>query len=154
MELHISDCSFTETEIKKCLCGCACTILLRKDLLEMEAAAQSFEQEDEILKEVQAQMLLGDDSLQSTLFACTEVDGYRPYCKIETSTGNQEVKGNLEHLDPISQRKRPRSTPQEFLDSAGFTLPSLGSDEMPLQNVWFRVYLCVFIFDVKNSFRL
>lgn len=49
----------------------------------METAAQKFEQEDGILKEVQAQMSLGDDSLHSTLFASTEDDEYRPYCKIE-----------------------------------------------------------------------
>lgn len=119
----------------------------------MEVAAQNFEQDDRMLKEVSAHMLLGDDSLQSTLFACTKDDGYRPYCKIESEAGtaNQKVvKGNLEFPDPISQKEYPRSTTQEFMSSAGFSLSSLPSDERLIQNVWFLMYVHLFIFDFKQ----
>ena len=106
----------------------------------MEAAAQKFEQEDGILEEVQAQLPLGDDSLQSTLFACTEDDGYRPYCKIEFEAGTaiwDRVKGNSQDLNYICQRECHGSLAQESVSSGGFTLSSQGPDERLLQNVGF-----------------
>ena len=110
----------------------------------MEAAAQKFEQKEGILKEVQAQTLLGDDSLQSTLFACTEDDGYRPYCKIEFEEGTaiwEQVKGNSQDLNYFSQKECLSSVAQESLSSGGSTLSSQGSDDRLLQNVGFLLSL-------------
>jgi len=120
----------------------------------LEAAAQKFEQEDGILEVVQAQPLLGDDSLQLTLFACTEDDGYRPYCKIEFEEGTaiwEQVKGNAQDLNYISQREFLRSVAQESVSSGGSTLSSQGPDERLLQNVGFLFWLhFCYHFDVKS----
>ncbi|PKA55729.1 Lysine-specific demethylase REF6 [Apostasia shenzhenica] len=65
-------CLHHECEIRRCLCGFGRIIFTREDLLEMEAAAKKFEQEDGISEEVEC--------LQSSSFICTEEAGYSPYC--------------------------------------------------------------------------
>lgn len=122
--------------MKSCPCGYNRIIFLRKDLSELECAAEEFEQEDGILREVQQKFLLDDDFLQSNLFACTEDDGYRPYCKID-SAFPERLKQNSYDLDYISQRVSPRSIAQESLSTAGSSSSSLEANERLLQNVGF-----------------
>ncbi|XP_068650172.1 lysine-specific demethylase JMJ13-like isoform X2 [Aristolochia californica] len=74
-------CLRHEIEATSCTCGDGYVLNVRKDLLEMEAASQKFENEG-VLKEVLQQVQQGDDLfLQQTLLSGTE-DGYVPYCDI------------------------------------------------------------------------
>jgi len=82
-------------------CGGSCTLVVREDLPELEAAAKKFEQDDSVLG------ILGcgrneDLHVLSTLFP-TEQDGYFPYCEI-----------NFE-LDSGACYPRDLPTPVEFI---------------------------------------
>ncbi|KAA8522011.1 hypothetical protein F0562_012675 [Nyssa sinensis] len=64
-------------------CGCNFTLFLREDISDMEAAAKKFEQEKDILHEVQQHCSSDDLLLLSNLFPRAEKDGYTPYCEIK-----------------------------------------------------------------------
>ncbi|XP_010245224.1 PREDICTED: lysine-specific demethylase JMJ706-like isoform X2 [Nelumbo nucifera] len=66
-----------------CSCGNNHVLATREDLLEMEAVAQVFEQEEGILEEVQKQIKCGGGFPQPDLFPCMGEDGYVPYCEIK-----------------------------------------------------------------------
>lgn len=58
----------------------------------MEAASKEFEQQDGILEEVQQQIARSDHlCLWPTLFSCSEVDEYIPYCEIKSESNSQVV---------------------------------------------------------------
>lgn len=61
-------------------CGKNRTLLLREDILDMEAAAMKFEQEDRVLQEIQKHDTSSDDSFLA--FKSGEEDGYSHYCEI------------------------------------------------------------------------
>ncbi|KAM7525463.1 hypothetical protein LguiA_015365 [Lonicera macranthoides] len=66
-------------------CGGSCTLYLRHDISDMEAAAKKFEKDVDILHRVDRQQCTtGDDMLLlSKIFPRTEEDdGYTPFCKI------------------------------------------------------------------------
>ncbi|CAA2938120.1 Hypothetical predicted protein [Olea europaea subsp. europaea] len=80
----------------KCLdlpCGGNPTLCVREDILDLEAAAKQFEQEEDIRYEVEQLDRNGEDSVQlAKMFSRAENDGYVPYCEI-----------NLEFNEEISQ---------------------------------------------------
>lgn len=58
----------------------------------MEAASKEFEQQDGILEEVQRKIQQSDYlCLWPTLFSCSEVDEYIPYCEIKSERNSQIV---------------------------------------------------------------
>ncbi|GLT58549.1 hypothetical protein SLA2020_314340 [Shorea laevis] len=66
-------------------CGNSHTLFLRDDVVELEAAAQKFEQEDDLSKEIEQQSKCDDDSFSyplSNTFQTSAEDGYYPYCEI------------------------------------------------------------------------
>ncbi|KAL2237829.1 UNVERIFIED_CONTAM: Lysine-specific demethylase [Sesamum indicum] len=64
-------------------CGGTVTLSVREDILDLEAAARQFEQEENILHEVEQHCRNSDDFLLlSSIFSGAENDGYIPYCKI------------------------------------------------------------------------
>ncbi|KAJ9537014.1 hypothetical protein OSB04_029747 [Centaurea solstitialis] len=64
-------------------CGGNFTISVREDIFDMEAVAKMFEQEKDIVNEVQQQSRIATDMiLLSKLYPLTEDDAYTPYCKI------------------------------------------------------------------------
>ncbi|KAG9452471.1 hypothetical protein H6P81_005375 [Aristolochia fimbriata] len=74
-------CLRHEIQATCCTCGDGHVLYVRKDILEMEAASQKFEN-DGVLKEVLNLVKKGDDLfLKQILFSGTE-DGYVPYCEI------------------------------------------------------------------------
>ncbi|CAL9145855.1 unnamed protein product [Musa hybrid cultivar] len=80
-----------------CSCGGKCIVFLRKDLGELEALAQKFEEEDGILEAVEKKNLLH-----------TTEDGYSPYCKIkfvETPAIAENAELYTQDLTCISQKE-------------------------------------------------
>ncbi|XP_077234939.1 lysine-specific demethylase JMJ13-like [Tasmannia lanceolata] len=76
-------CLRHEIEARGCSCGHNRVLVVREDLMEMEAASQKFEREAGILEEVQLQMQRGDDlCLRPNVLSCIE-EGYTPYCEIK-----------------------------------------------------------------------
>ncbi|XP_024961234.1 lysine-specific demethylase JMJ706-like [Cynara cardunculus var. scolymus] len=64
-------------------CGDNFTISVREDILEMEAVARMFEQDKDIVNEVQQQSGIATDMvLLSQLYPLTEDEAYSPYCKL------------------------------------------------------------------------
>ncbi|KAL6501513.1 hypothetical protein OROGR_026646 [Orobanche gracilis] len=63
-------------------CGGIVSLSVREDILDLEAAARQFEQEKNILHEVEQQCRNGEDfRLISRIFPGATNDGYIPYCK-------------------------------------------------------------------------
>ncbi|XP_020260818.1 lysine-specific demethylase JMJ706-like isoform X3 [Asparagus officinalis] len=129
-------CLRHERELRSCPCGFDRVIILRKNLPELEDAAQKFELEDGVSREVQEQLFVADETLQSSLFTCTEDDGYIPYCQIKFEAGaefSEQVKRNSQHLNLNYTTHSHISATQENISSEESTLSSLGADER-LQN--------------------
>ncbi|PIN22815.1 [histone H3]-lysine-36 demethylase [Handroanthus impetiginosus] len=95
-------------------CGSMVTLSVREDILDMEAAARHFEQEENILREVEQHCCSGDDFLLlSSIFSGPENDGYRPYCK--TSFGlNKEI-------STAQDQFKSQSTSPPLCNSTGVT---------------------------------
>ncbi|ONK58949.1 uncharacterized protein A4U43_C08F1390 [Asparagus officinalis] len=91
-------CLHHENEIKSCICGGNRSIIMREDILELEAVSQKFELEDGILDEAKKQAQLMDN-----LFP--EVDGYTPYCNVKFCSPEvvEQAQGHLEDVDSILQ---------------------------------------------------
>lgn len=84
-------------ERTNCSCGGKCIVFLRKDLGELEALAQKFEQEDGIREAVEKKNLLH-----------TTEDGYSPYCNIkfvETPAIAENAELYTQDLTCISQKE-------------------------------------------------
>ncbi|XP_071692735.1 lysine-specific demethylase JMJ13-like [Rutidosis leptorrhynchoides] len=65
-------------------CGTNFTLSVRDDLLDMEAVSKLFEEDKDIVKQVQHQDVNEKDMVMlSKLYPLAENDGYHPYCKIE-----------------------------------------------------------------------
>lgn len=59
------------------------TLFLREDILDMESAAEKFEQEEDIIFDVQQHCRHGDDFvLLSSIFSTVDTKGYVPYSEI------------------------------------------------------------------------
>ncbi|KAK2972866.1 hypothetical protein RJ640_028394 [Escallonia rubra] len=72
-------CLFHGTESSNCLCGSNCILSLRGDLLEMEAVARIFEQEEGILEDVEQRLKC--DLRIKNITPCM-LEGYTPYCEV------------------------------------------------------------------------
>ncbi|KAA8525845.1 hypothetical protein F0562_007700 [Nyssa sinensis] len=81
-------------------CGSNFTLFLREDFSDMEAAAKKFEQDEDILHEVQQHCRSGDDLfLLANMFPKAEKDGYTPYCEIKL-----ELKLEISNTNDKSQQ--------------------------------------------------
>ncbi|KAG8382522.1 hypothetical protein BUALT_Bualt05G0086200 [Buddleja alternifolia] len=81
-------------------CGSMLTLSVRDNILNLEAAAKQFEQEEYILHEVEQHLRNGDDFLLlSSIFSGAENDGYNPYCKIPFELDDEisVIVNQLEH---------------------------------------------------------
>ncbi|XP_023005292.1 lysine-specific demethylase JMJ706-like [Cucurbita maxima] len=73
-------------------CGSNRTLFLCEDILEMESAAQKFEQECGTLDEIHGQTYNGEELYSYPMlnsFKRADVDGYTPYCKIEVQLNSE-----------------------------------------------------------------
>lgn len=97
---YISFCSISDTKSLNWPCGGTLTLSVREDILDLEAAARHFEQEENILQEFEQHYRNGDDFLLlSSTFPGNENDGYIPYGKISFRL-NKEIsltEDQLEH---------------------------------------------------------
>ncbi|KAK9716151.1 hypothetical protein RND81_06G214200 [Saponaria officinalis] len=96
-------------------CGGSCTLVVREDLSELEAAAKKFEQDDTITDNLN--QLIGNEDLRSlsTLFPI-ENDGYVPYCDV-----NIEPCHNVNNtLDPFSDHHSFTTLGTEVIRGAQF----------------------------------
>ncbi|KAI3727951.1 hypothetical protein L6452_16575 [Arctium lappa] len=65
-------------------CGSNFTLSVRDELLDMEAVSRMFEEDSDIVNEVQQQIINGTDMiLLSNLYPLAEDEGYNLYCKID-----------------------------------------------------------------------
>nr|XP_043628599.1 lysine-specific demethylase JMJ706-like [Erigeron canadensis] len=77
-------CLRHEFKLLNLTCGDNYSISVREDILDMEAVASMFEQEKDVVTEVQKQSEISNDMiLLSKLYPLTENEAYIPYCKIE-----------------------------------------------------------------------
>ncbi|KAM3730547.1 hypothetical protein ACB098_12G095800 [Castanea mollissima] len=65
-------CLFHDIDLLNCSCGEKCTIFLREDISAMEDAAQKFEQEEEILLELQKETKFGHDMFMKSEHPSTQ----------------------------------------------------------------------------------
>lgn len=73
------------TQARECTCGSAGTVFIRDNLLEMEAAAQKFEDEQGILEEALKELGRDDSYVEQRSLSYNKHDGYIPYCDINSS---------------------------------------------------------------------
>ncbi|KAL3647654.1 hypothetical protein CASFOL_008622 [Castilleja foliolosa] len=105
-------------------CGGILSLSVREDILDMEAVAMQFEQEENILHEVEEQFKNGDDFLLlSRAFTSAMNDGYIPYCKTSIRT-NEEILCNV-----------TETTRNATCYDSGFGSSSLMSTKSPHINV-------------------
>ncbi|KAI3469175.1 hypothetical protein Pfo_025838 [Paulownia fortunei] len=120
-------------------CGGILTLSVRDDISDLEAAAWQFEQEENILHEVEHHCRNGDDFLLlSSIFSGAKNDGYIPYCK--SSFGlNEEITLTQDELKHRSTSPTlcngTATTRTETSYDSGFGSSSLMSTESPLINV-------------------
>lgn len=71
------------------------TLFLREDILDMESAAQKFEQKEDILHAVHQHFRNGDDFiLLSNIFPNADRKAYIPYCEIECGSSEASPRNN------------------------------------------------------------
>ncbi|GKE40745.1 lysine-specific demethylase JMJ706-like protein isoform X2, partial [Tanacetum coccineum] len=77
-------------------CGSNFTLSVRDELFDMEAVSRIYEEDIDIVNEVQRQFKNGSDmALLSTLYPLAKEDGYNPHCDIDFEEGC-----NLKHSVP------------------------------------------------------
>lgn len=123
---------------------------VREDILDMEAAARQFEQEENILHEVEQHCRKSDDFLLlSSIFSGAKNDGYIPYCKTSFGLSNEIslVQDQLKH-QPTSPplcngtgTTGTTGTETSYDFDSGFGSSSLMSTENPHINVNVRFIL-------------
>ncbi|PWA83900.1 JmjC domain-containing protein [Artemisia annua] len=70
-------------------CGSNFTLSVRDELFDMEAVSRIFEEDIDIVNEVQRQFKNGSDmALLSTLYPLAKEDGYNPHCDIDFEEGS------------------------------------------------------------------
>ncbi|XP_074283517.1 lysine-specific demethylase JMJ13-like [Silene latifolia] len=128
-------------------CGDSCTLVVRQDLPELEAAAKKFEQDDAVMEELKQLIENEDAKLLSALFPVKK-DEYLPYCDINIelyhSVNNTLGQSRSEdHLVTTPDMKISRGTQiatnmpdTSSLSSAASTLCSFRvQDSSPTDNV-------------------
>ncbi|KAH6830968.1 Transcription factor jumonji family protein / zinc finger family protein [Perilla frutescens var. hirtella] len=107
-------------------CGGTPTLTVRENILEMEAAARQFEEEDDILQEFEQKYRNSDDFvLLFRMFSGAENESYIPYGKISFGS-NKESSGCQSVLTNCSEVTRP-----EISDASVSSLLSLKSTKRP-----------------------
>ncbi|KAL6176049.1 hypothetical protein ACLB2K_052685 [Fragaria x ananassa] len=116
------------------------TLFLREEIAQMEAAASKFEEEEEVLEEIQGQGENGDDvySYPLNLSQIAEEKGYSPYCNIEFEL-NPELTGTT--LDQSQEPAAPcshggkYSSPAVSEGSISYIASTLCSLSEPLESL-------------------
>uniref|UniRef100_A0A803LTV2 Lysine-specific demethylase JMJ706-like n=1 Tax=Chenopodium quinoa TaxID=63459 RepID=A0A803LTV2_CHEQI len=122
-------------------CGGGCTLLIRKDLPELENAAKKFEQDEGLLEELQQASGNDDLLLLSTMFPA-EKDGYFPFCDITNEVHpNDDSVNDSSQIDfnfeggPISNSKEVVANSSETpLSCAASTLCSFRDNDFTHSN--------------------
>lgn len=99
-------CLHHGNEIESCNCGASRIIFMRKDILELEAVSQKFEQEFGILDEAKMQAQHVDDFLTWSKKFCCDEEGYTEYCDIKFEASpevTEQVQGHLPSADSVIQ---------------------------------------------------
>lgn len=118
-------CLYHDTKSHNWPCGGIPTLAVRENILEMEAAARQFEEEDNILQEFEQKHKNSEDFvLLSRIYSGAENDSYIPYGKISV-VSNKEVSGCQSVLTDCSEITRP-----EISDASVSSLLSLKSVKM------------------------
>lgn len=83
---------FEEEEIRKCSCSWDRVVFVRKDIFELEALSEKFEEEIEILDAVGKQISQNDaSSTHPYFYDCIDRSvKYFPYCKIQIDGSSDE----------------------------------------------------------------
>lgn len=121
---------------------------MRGDILKLEAISREFEQDNDVLDEVQKQVQQGNDfHLWSSSFDSAEDDGYVPYCEIKFGT-SYEVKDYNEYKTLESVSSVPVSS-------------SVGSDGVQLHVrhlvaafISFFMFMCWILTDLCFSWEI
>ncbi|XP_038726324.1 lysine-specific demethylase JMJ706-like isoform X2 [Tripterygium wilfordii] len=121
-------------------CGRSRTLFLRNDILEMEAAAKKFEQEDGILEEI-LPLAKSDDDLYTypAPYSCQGFaeEGYAPYCGVKFSMNENSTLANSaepihrQHTLNHSTRKFRPETSDPSTACADWSLEPFGMSSMP-----------------------
>ncbi|CAN6486572.1 unnamed protein product [Victoria cruziana] len=102
-------------EIMACRCGSKRTIHLRENLFEMESVAQTFEQDNAVLAEVEKEPLQCHGSFSQKNFPKIS-EGYAPYCEIKFELKSKTKE--LGHSSMISlDNDRQRSSLEDVDDT-------------------------------------
>ncbi|CAL9067248.1 lysine-specific demethylase JMJ706-like isoform X1 [Musa acuminata AAA Group] len=122
-------CLRHDKELRSCHCGSDRVIFMRGDILKLEAISREFEQDNDVLDEVQKQVRQGNDfHLWSSSFDSAEDDGYVPYCEIKFET-SYEVKDYNEYgtLESVSSVPVSSSVGSEGVQLHVCAKPNIGT---------------------------
>lgn len=130
MYLTVAYCEMTVKERADYYCCGKCIVFMRRDLHELEAIAQKFEQEDGIKEAIQKQNLLCE----------TKEDGYSPYSEInfsQTPETDAKIGFCSQSLNCISQKEHivhGSLAFQTFSDSSTLSSSILLDDGSSVEN--------------------
>ncbi|XP_038680297.1 lysine-specific demethylase JMJ706-like isoform X2 [Tripterygium wilfordii] len=122
-------------------CGRSCTLFLRDNILEMEAAAKKFEQEDGILEEILLLAKTGDDLYSDpALYTCQGFvdEGYTPYCEVKFCMNQYSTQDNS--AQPIHRQHKLNHSTSKFrpetsdssVSCAALSLEPFGMSSTPI----------------------
>lgn len=116
---------------------------MREDILDMEAAAKQFEQEESMLHEVKEHCKKSEDFLLlSSIFSGVESDSYIPYCEISHEISQvQDNSGHQSSNPPLCDGNGSTRTQTSYYDDSGFGSSLLMSTENPHINTNVRFIL-------------
>lgn len=114
-------------------CGGILALSVREDILDMEAAAKQFEQEESMLHEVKEHCNKSEDFLLlSSIFSGVESDSYIPYCEISHEISQvQDNSGHQSSNPPLYDGNGSTRTQTSYYDDSGFCSSLLMSTENP-----------------------
>ncbi|XP_038687784.1 lysine-specific demethylase JMJ706-like isoform X2 [Tripterygium wilfordii] len=133
-------CLHHDMESLEFSCGRSRTMFLRDDILEMEAAAKNFEQEDGILEEILQLTKSGDDLyMYPAPYMCQGFveEGYAPYCEVRFSMNENSTLANsgepIHHQPTLnkSTRKFRPETSDSSISCAALSLVPFGISSTP-----------------------
>ncbi|WOL19521.1 lysine-specific demethylase JMJ706-like isoform X2 [Canna indica] len=92
-------CLRHERELRSCRCNFDRVMFLRENILELETLSMKFEQDNDVLHEIQKQDQQGNDFyLWSSSFFNANDNGYAPYCETKLESISNVRDHNQEHL--------------------------------------------------------
>lgn len=112
-------------------CGGILTLAVRDGIFDMEVAARQFEQEENVLHEVEKH---SDEFLfPSSIYSVAKSEGY-----LGLSTEISQIQDQLRHHPPLRKGTTTAETKTSYEYNSGFGSPSLIQTEYPHINVSVR----------------